>query len=244
MTKLQPNILVVDADLRMRRFLVHALTLNNLTAVGAVEGNEAIRLATLRDLDLIILELDLPDMDGASVLERIRAWSNVPCLVLSSRTSVAEKVRLFTLGADDYVTKPFSMEELLARTKALLRRAGQHTTFTSASVVEVDRLKIDLSRQSVFVDDAQVKFRRKEYQVLEMLAQHPGYVIGQRALLTKIWGPEHAEDAHYLRTVVNRLRAVIEVKPDRPKILLTEVGVGYRLASPTGASPADFTVKA
>lgn len=234
MTTIQPKILVVDPDPRIRRFLASGLELGNLSAVDAAEGNEAIRLATLKSFDLIILELELPDMDGSRVLERIRAWSNIPILVLSGRATIEEKVRLFELGADDYVTKPFSMEELLARTKALLRRAAQQAF--RESILEVGRLKINFSSKTVFVDDVQVKVRPKEYLFLQMLAQYPGYVVEQRAILTKIWGPEHADDVQYLRVAANRLRSIIEIEPDRPRILLTEVGVGYRLASPTSAT--------
>ena len=154
--------------------------------------------------------------------------------MLSGRATFEEKVRLFELGADDYVTKPFSMEELLARTKALLRRAAQQAF--RESILEVGRLKINFSSKTVFVDNVQVKVRPKEYLFLQMLAQYPGYVVEQRAILTKIWGPEHADDVQYLRVAANRLRSIIEIEPDRPRILLTEVGVGYRLASPTSAT--------
>jgi two-component system KDP operon response regulator KdpE len=234
MTKIeQGTILVVDADKRMQRFVARGLALADFSALQAADGNEAIRLATLKTLDLMVLDLDLPDMDGSTVLERIRSWSDLPVLVLSARASVNDKVRLFELGADDYVTKPFSMEELLARIRALLRRAT-HQSFRE-TVVEVDRLKINLSSRTVFVDGVAVKVTRKEYLVLQMLAQYPGYVVEQRALLTKIWGPEHAEDLQYLRIVISKLRAIVELKPDDPKILLTEIGVGYRLAAPASS---------
>jgi two-component system KDP operon response regulator KdpE len=237
MTKIQPTVLVADPDARMRRFLTSGLELENYLATDAADGTEALRLATLKSVDLIILEPALPDMDGSEVLERVRAWSNVPVLILSARTNVEEKVRLFGLGADDYVTKPFSMEELLARTKALLRRSAQQTF--GSNVLEIDRLKLNFSSRSVFVDNVQVKVRPKEYLFLQMLAQHPGCVIDQRELLTRIWGPEHVADVQYLRVIANRLRNIIEGEPSHPKILLTELGVGYRLAPPTVASQID-----
>jgi two-component system KDP operon response regulator KdpE len=230
MTKRQSNVLIVDPALRFRNLLAHGLAAANYVTVEAVLGSDAIRHLTLKEVDLIILEPDLPDMDGAEVLERLRTWSTVPVVVLSTRTMVDEKVRFLDLGADDYLTKPFSMDELLARMRALLRRRLQQTF--GRSVLEIDRLKIDFATRTVFVQDEEVKFRPKEYMFLEMLARQAGHTVDQQHLLTEIWGPEHAENVEYLRVAASRLRAAIELEPSRPKIILTDVGVGYRLASP------------
>jgi two-component system KDP operon response regulator KdpE len=189
----------------------------------------------LRPTDLIILDLALPDLDGSQVLERIRSWSSVPIIILSVKSSEAEKVRLFELGADDYVTKPFGMAELLARSKVVLRRKTR--AMTGDSIIRIDRLKIDLAARNVFVDEERLTLTPKEYRLLQVLAQHPGNVLTHQELLKEIWGLPHINDTHYLRIVVRKLRQKIEADPNRPRILLTELGVGYRLAPPN--EPAD-----
>lgn len=231
MTKRQPNVLIIDPALRFRNLLTNGFGAANYLTVEAALGSDAIRLIALKEIDLILLEPDLPDMDGAEVLERLRSWSAIPVIVLSTRTMVDEKVRFLDLGADDYLTKPFSMEELFARARALLRRSVRQTF--GRSVLEVGRLKIDFATKTVFVQDEEVKFRPKEYMFLEMLARQPGRTVDQQHLLVEIWGPDHADDVEYLRVAASRLRAAIELEPSRPTILLTDVGVGYRLASPT-----------
>jgi two-component system KDP operon response regulator KdpE len=228
-TDAAPSILVVDDELQIRRFVRSGFELEGYTVSEAENANDAIRAATLHTTDLIVLDLKLPDMDGAQVLERIRAWSNVPVIVLSVRASESEKVRLFELGADDYVTKPFSMAELLARAKVALRRRS--SVSTGDSVVTVDRLRIDLAARSVHVGDDRVPLTPKEYRFLQILAQHPGYVVTHQELLKEIWGLRHVGDTHYLRIVARKLRQKIEADPNRPTILLTELGVGYRLAA-------------
>jgi len=230
-----PNVLVVDDELQIRRFLRSGFELDGYSVNEAENGREAIRAATLRPTDLIILDLALPDLDGSQVLERIRSWSSVPIIILSVRSSEAEKVRLFELGADDYVTKPFGMAELLARSKVVLRRKTRATT--GDSVVRIDRLKIDLAARNVFVDEERLTLTPKEYRMLQILAQHPGNVLTHQELLKEIWGLPHINDTHYLRIVVRKLRQKIESEPNRPRILLTELGVGYRLAPPN--EPAD-----
>jgi two-component system, OmpR family, KDP operon response regulator KdpE len=181
----------------------------------------------------VILDLALPDLDGADLLERLRAWSAVPVIVLSVRSSEAEKVRLLEAGADDYVVKPFGMAELLARARAALRR---HTRGASGeSVVRVDRLQIDFATRTVTVDDARLTLTPKEYRLLHVLAQHAGNVVTHQHLLTEVWGKPHMSDTHYLRIFVRKLRQKIEADPNRPRILLTELGVGYRLGLTTEA---------
>ena len=234
-----PNVLVVDDELQIRRFLRSGFELDGYSVSEAENGREAIRTATLRPTDLIILDLALPDLDGSQVLERIRSWSNVPIIILSVKSSEQEKVRLFELGADDYVTKPFGMAELLARSKVVLRRKARATT--GDSVIRIDRLKIDLAARNVFLGDERLTLTPKEYRLLQILAQYPGNVVTHQELLKEIWGLPHINDTHYLRIVVRKLRQKIESEPNRPHILLTELGVGYRLAppnEPVDAQPA------
>jgi two-component system KDP operon response regulator KdpE len=230
-----PNVLVVDDELQIRRFLRSGFELDGYSVSEAENGREAIRAATLRPTDLIILDLALPDLDGSQVLERIRSWSNVPIIILSVKSSEMEKVRLFELGADDYVTKPFGMAELLARSKVVLRRKARATT--GDSVIRIDRLRIDLAARNVFVADERLTLTPKEYRLLQILAQYPGNVVTHQELLKEIWGLPHINDTHYLRIVVRKLRQKIESEPNHPRILLTELGVGYRLAPPN--EPAD-----
>jgi two-component system KDP operon response regulator KdpE len=225
-----PNVLVVDDEVQIRRFLRSGFELDGYSVNEAENGREAIRAATLRPTDLIILDLGLPDLDGSQVLERVRSWSNVPVIILSVKSSEMEKVRLFELGADDYVTKPFGMAELLARSKVVLRRKARATT--GDSVIRIDSLKIDLAARNVFLGDERLTLTPKEYRLLQILAQYPGNVVTHQELLKEIWGLPHINDTHYLRIVVRKLRQKIEADSNRPRILLTELGVGYRLAPP------------
>jgi two-component system KDP operon response regulator KdpE len=229
-----PNVLVVDDEVQIRRFLRSGFELDGYSVAEAENGREAIRAATLRPTDLIILDLALPDLDGSQVLERIRSWSNVPVIILSVKSSEMEKVRLFELGADDYVTKPFGMAELLARSKVVLRRKARATT--GDSVIRIDNLKIDLAARNVFLGDERLTLTPKEYRLLQILAQYPGNVVTHQELLKEIWGLPHINDTHYLRIVVRKLRQKIEADSNRPRILLTELGVGYRHAPPNESS--------
>jgi len=230
-TDAAPNVLVVDDEVQIRRFLRSGFELDGYAVSEAESGQDAIRSATLRPTDLIILDLGLPDLDGAEVLERIRSWSNVPIIILSVKSGEAEKVRLLELGADDYVTKPFGMAELLARSKVVLRR--KTGTASGDSVITIGRLRIDLAARNVFLEAERVTLTPKEYRLLQILARHPGNVVTHQELLKEIWGPSHVNDTHYLRIVVRKLRQKVEADANRPQILLTELGVGYRLAPPS-----------
>ena len=183
-------------------------------------------MATLRPVDLIVIDLGLPDLDGATVVERVRAWSTVPIIVLSVRSSEDEKVRLLELGADDYVVKPFGMAELLARARAALRR--QTRTAGEKPVVTIGHLSINLATREVSTHGKKVQLSPKEYRLLQALAQHAGNVVTHQQLLKEVWGVKHVQDAHYLRIFVRKLRHKIEKDATRPQILLTELGVGYR----------------
>jgi two-component system KDP operon response regulator KdpE len=220
--------LVIDDEAQIRRFLRAGLELEGIGVREASTGGEAIRAATLRPADLVILDLGLPDMDGSEIVERLRSWSSVPIIVLSVRSQEEEKVRLLELGADDYVVKPFGMAELLARARAALRR---RTGRVSNPLVQVGPLAIDLARRSVSVDGVSIQLTAKEYRLLQVLARHVGNVVTHDHLLKEVWGPSHAHDGHYLRIFIRKIRRKIEKDPARPRLLRTELGVGYRLTN-------------
>jgi two-component system KDP operon response regulator KdpE len=240
MSELSPVVLVVDDEVQIRRFLRTGFELNGFTVQEAANGAEAIRTSTLRPIDLVIVDLGLPDMDGSEVVERIRSWSTVPIIVLSVRSSEAEKVHLLELGADDYVVKPFGMAELLARVRVALRR--QSRAASGEPAVKVGPLTIDLAARAVMLNGQRLALTPKEYRLLQVLAQHAGNVVTHQHLLKEVWGTVHVHDTHYLRIFVRKLRQKIEPNPDSPRILVTELGVGYRLAQPgetdAGAWPA------
>ena len=229
-----PVVLVVDDELQIRRFLRAGLELDGFVVQEAETGGDALRWATLKPPELVILDLGLPDMDGAEVLERLRAWSSVPIIVLSVRSNEAEKVRLLESGADDYVVKPFGMAELLARAHAAMRRHVRVST--GEPVVKVGPLSIDLAARIVTIDGARVMLTPKEYRLLQLLAQHAGNVVTHQFLLKEVWGSPHLHDTHYLRIFVRKLRQKIEADPTQPRILLTELGVGYRMVVPEPAA--------
>jgi two-component system, OmpR family, KDP operon response regulator KdpE len=225
-------VLVIDDEVQIRRFLRAGFELEAFTVQEAATGAEGIRAATLKPVDLVIVDLELPDMDGAEIVERLRSWSKVPIIVLSVRSSEDEKVRLLELGADDYVVKPFGMAELLARARAALRRQvpGQQ----GDPLVRAGALTIDLAARTVSIDGRPIGLSPKEYRLLQVLAQHAGNVVTHLHLLREVWGNAHSDDAHYLRIFVRKLRRKIEKDPTRPRILTTELGVGYRLSVDSG----------
>jgi len=220
-------ILVIDDEPPIRRFLRTSLTAQNYAIVEAGTGAEGLRALAQEKPDLVILDLGLPDMDGAEVIRTIRKSSRVPIVVLSVRDDERGKVQALDLGADDYVTKPFGMEELLARVRGALRHRlqeqGEIPVFVSGD------LSVDLVRRIVKVRGAEIKLSPKEYDLLKILVTHAGKVLTHRHILTEVWGPAHTEDAQYLRVFVRSLRQKIESEPARPTHILTEPGVGYRL---------------
>ncbi len=228
MSETSPVVLIVDDEIQIRRFLRAGFELNGFTVHEAGTGAEAIRVATLRPIDLVIVDLGLPDIDGAEVVERIRGWSSVPIIVLSVRASEAQKVRLLELGADDYVVKPFGMAELMARVRVALRR--QMRAASGEPTVKIGPLTIDLGARAVLLNGTRLALTPKEYRLLQVLAQHAGNVVTHQQLLKEVWGNTHVQDTHYLRIFVRKLRRKIEQQPEAPRILLTELGVGYRLA--------------
>jgi two-component system, OmpR family, KDP operon response regulator KdpE len=228
------RVLVVDDEPSILRALKINLSAREYDVSTAADGTSGL-VAVARDRpDVIILDLGLPDMDGGDVLERLRSWSTVPLIVLSVRSNESEKVRLLESGADDYVVKPFGMAELLARAHAAMRRQVRATT--GEPVVKAGPLTIDLAARIVMLNGTRVTLTPKEYRLLQLLAQHAGNVVTHQYLLKEVWGSPHMHDTHYLRIFVRKLRQKIEQDPTQPQILLTELGVGYRLANPDGSA--------
>jgi len=225
------RVLVIDDEAQIRRFLRAGFELHGYTVLEAESAMNGLRAATIDKPDLIILDLNLPDLDGSEVLERIRSWSNVPIIVLSIQSDEQEKVRLLKLGADDYVVKPFGISELLARGEAALRRQLRSTD--RDPVVRAGPLTIDLVSRVVSLDGRRVQLTRKEYTLLHALATHAGLVVTHQQLIKEIWGGR-AGNIQYLRILVRKLRQKVEVDPTRPLLVVSESGVGYRLD--TGSS--------
>ena len=221
------TVLVIDDELHIRQFLRAAFEFEGFTVREAADADRAIRSATLQPPDLVILDLGLPDRDGASIVERLRSWSNVPIIVLTVRSREREKVRLLELGADDYVVKPFAIGELIARARAALRPRAAMPSCDPG--VTVGPLEINLAARSGTLGGKRLILGPKEYLVLQILAQHAGKVVTRQQIMKHVWGSSHLDDTHYLRIVVRNLRKKIEVDPTRPRILLTELGIGYRL---------------
>ena len=220
------KILIVDDEVQIRRFLRPALAMHDLDVVEAATGAEALEILSKTDINLVVLDMQLGDQDGIDVLRRLREWSWIPVIVLTVRSREAEKIRAFEHGADDYLTKPFSIAEFLARVNAVLRRAPPAA---DEPVFEVGGLAVDLARRRVLVEGAEVKLTPKQYGLLQHLARHAGKVVTHEQLLRGVWGDEHAEDVHYLRIFMRRLRHKVEHNPTRPRYLITELGIGYRL---------------
>jgi two-component system KDP operon response regulator KdpE len=229
MSKPSNVVLLIDDEPKIRRFLRAGFELQGFSVVEAENAADGLKAATFNAPDLIILDLALPDLHGTEVLERLRSWSNVPIIVLSVVSSDDEKVRLLQAGADDYVVKPFSMPELLARSEAALRRYFKSPT--ENPVVVAGPLLIDLVARTVLLNKRQINLTRKQYRLLHVLAKHVGLVVTHDQLLKDIWSDTQRKNIQYLRILVRKLRQIIETDPDHPRLLLTESGVGYRLAS-------------
>lgn len=194
----------------------------------AATGGEGLGLAATQSPDLVILDLGLPDMEGHDVLRELRQWSEVPVLMLSVRDAETEKVKALDNGANDYVTKPFGIQELMARLRALLRQGAKSGQADASLRYDDDRLSIDLARRDVTVDGRPVTLTRKEFAVLALLVRHPGRVVTQQQMLREVWGATHTQDTHYLRIVMGKLRQKLGDDPTTPRWLKTEPGVGYR----------------
>jgi DNA-binding response OmpR family regulator len=222
------RILVVDDEERMVRFIRLNLEHDGFQVSEAFNGKEAIQ--KIRDVtpDLILLDVMMPDLDGFEVLETVREVSNVPVIMLTAKGEEDDRVRGLELGADDYITKPFSPRELVSRVKAVLRRT-ESASGSMHGLIEVDdRLKIDFDRREIWLEGKLVKLRPTEYRMLYHLVQNAGWVVTHDQLLTKVWGYEYRDEPHYVRLYINYLRQKLEADPSNPKYILTERGVGYR----------------
>ncbi len=223
-----PKVLIVDDEPQIRRFLRASLQSHDYVVVEAENGKEAVKVCTVQKPDLLILDLGLPDMDGLDVIKLVREWSTVPIIVLSIRSEDADKIEALDRGANDYVTKPFSMGELLARMRAALRQ-GRSEGAENAATITAGDITIDLSKRLITLGGSPVKLSRKEYDLLKILAMHPGKVITHQQLLQEVWGPAYVEETQYLRVYMGQLRQKLERDPAAPRWLITEPGVGYRL---------------
>ena len=220
------NVLIIDDENQIRKFLDIALRAQGYKTLLAENGQKGLELLALQGADLVILDLGLPDLDGYEVLSELRTWSHVPVIVLSVRANEEEKVKLLDAGANDYVTKPFSVQELVARIRVLLRQ-HQHSTVDTV-IFDDGVLKIDFSKRQVFLNQQLLPLTRKEYQLLNLLAKNKGQLITQPQILKELWGPTHQEDTHYLRILVAKLRVKLNDNAVQPKYMITEPGVGLR----------------
>lgn len=224
------RVLLVDDEAAIARFLKPALEANNYEMTSASTVAEAIKCVAADAPDLVLLDLGLPDGDGKDVICRAREWSDVPIIVLSAREREAEKIEALDLGADDYVNKPFNIGELMARMRAALRHRMQRKA--EVPVLRIVDVEVDSVRHRASRAGAEIKLTPKEFELLSFLARHAGRVLTHRQILTAVWGPAHIEDTQYLRVYIGQLRQKIETRPDDPKIILTEPGVGYRVVEP------------
>jgi two-component system KDP operon response regulator KdpE len=222
-----PKILIVDDEPQILRFLRHSLPAHGYECVEAATGSDALKAFTKERPEAIILDLGLPDQDGFAVIENIRKTALTPIIILSARNDVEGKVRALELGADDYVTKPFDMAELLARLKAALRHGLQ--AIGEAPVFRTGSISVDLVNRRVLLGDTEVHLSPKEYSLLRFLVAHAGKVVTHQQLLREVWGPAHVEDVQYLRVLMRQLRQKIEPNNPVARILVTEPSVGYRL---------------
>lgn len=224
--KNKPGALVIDDEVQIRRLLRLALETEGYTVYDAKSGQEGLSEAVFRRPDVIILDLGLPDMGGTEVLKRLREWSRVPVLILSVRQDVEDKVAALDIGADDYLTKPFHADELMARLRVIRRHSPVEP---EEPVFESGPLRIDFVARGVTINGEEVHLTATEYTLLRILVQHEGRIVTQRQLLREVWGPNAEERSQYLRVYMNHLRKKIEADPSHPRLIKTESGIGYRL---------------
>ena len=222
------RVLVVEDEPQIVRALVINLRARRYEVDAAPDGATALRLAAAHKPDVVLLGLGLPDMDGVDVIKGLRGWTRSPILVLSARQTSEEKVRSLDAGADDYVTKPFSMDELLARLRAAVRRTEEADTTDADAVVTTDAFTVDLIAKRVQRGGEDVRLTPTEWHLLEALIRHPGRLISQKQLLQEVWGPSYATQTNYLRVYMAQLRRKLEADPSHPRHLITEPGMGYR----------------
>lgn len=220
------TVLVVDDEAQILRALQINLHAHGYQVVTAHDGRSALLAAQQHPVDAVVLDLGLPDMDGVQVIEGLRGWTSVPIIVLSARHGSQEKVRALDAGADDYVTKPFGLDELLARLRAATRRAGSNPE--EAPTLATEDFVVDLAAKRVTREGADIRLTPTEWNILELLVRSPRRLVSQQQLLTQVWGPAYAKETHYLRVYMAQLRRKLEPDPANPRHLLTEAGMGYR----------------
>ncbi len=229
----KPGALIIDDELQIRRLLRVNLEANGYRVLEAATGQEGINQAAQWRPEVVILDLGLPDLDGVTVLKRLREWSRVPVIVLSVRDREEDKVAALDNGADDYVTKPFSTAELLARLRVAQRHAQPGVP---VSHFRTGRLEVDLAARVVKLNNQEVRLTATEYSLLRLFIQHAGKVLTHRHILREVWGPNATEQTHYLRVYIAHLRDKLEAEPSKPRLIITEPGVGYRLVEETQPS--------
>jgi two-component system KDP operon response regulator KdpE len=227
----EPSIVLIEDEPQIRRFLRATLTGQGYRLFETATGADGVVEVASRQPDVVIIDLGLPDMDGLEVIHRLREWTAVPIIVLSARGQERDKVAALDTGADDYISKPFAAGELLARVRVALRHAAGASHEGEEAAFKVGDLQVDLLRRHVTVGDVEVKLTPIEYKLLTTLVRHAGKVVTHAQLLREVWGPSHADQSHYVRVYMAHLRHKLEAEPARPRYLLTEPGVGYRLAA-------------
>lgn len=230
MTGARASVLIVDDEVQIQRFLRHALEAAGYEAQLAGNAAQALRIIAAGATDLVVLDLGLPDLDGKAVLGQLRQNSDIPVIVLSARGDEEEKIAVLDLGANDYVEKPFGIGELLARIRGLLRpkRGARDET----EILAIGNIRIDRAAHKVTKGGEELRLTPKEFELLVLLASHAGRVLTHRQMLSRLWGPAHAEDVAYLRVFIGQLRQKVEDNPAEPALIRTEPGIGYRLAPP------------
>jgi two-component system KDP operon response regulator KdpE len=229
MTNSHPVIVIVEDDPPLRRFLRTGLGTQGFQVHEVDTGQRGLIEVGVRKPDLVILDLGLPDMDGVELVKAVREWSQLPIIILSARSGEQHKIEALDAGADDYLTKPFGLGELLARIRVALRHSARSPETPGAEVFTTGNLKVDLGKRLVYVDDREIHLTPIQYRLLSVLVKHAGKVLTHHQILKEVWGPAFVDHAHYLRIYMSQLRQKLEADPTQPQYLLTESGVGYRL---------------
>ena len=229
MNNFKETILVVEDDMQIRNFICYALKNEGYNSKVAVTGTQALNTLTNETVDLVILDLGLPDIDGIDVIGRVRQWSEIPIIVVSARDQDREKAYALDMGADDYLTKPFSSTELLARIRVAIRHMNRRDSSKKQSVIEINGLRLDIEKHLVFLDDAELHLTPMEYTLLTLLMKNRGKVVTTATIIKELWGPGYGQDTQALRTLMAGLRRKIEANPAKPQYIKTEIGVGYRI---------------
>lgn len=225
----KPVVVIIEDDPQMRRFLRTSLGSQGFQVHEAETGQRGLVEAGVRKPDIIILDLGLPDMDGVEVVKTLREWTRLPIIIVSARSAEQDKIEALDAGADDYLTKPFGIGELMARIRVAWRRSMVGLENRPDEIFAFGKLKVDLAKRMVYLSEEEVHLTPIEYRLLSVLVKNAGKVLTHRQLLKEVWGPTHVEDSHYLRIYMSQLRQKLEADPTKPQYLITESGVGYRL---------------